>query len=98
MESTINIRATVPEMNAFFAEDTGVRYMEIRDKRYTQAQLQAMPEEQYNSTKFTFYVVYRHKELEKCLRGTFTIDGLRKKISATDGIYDDLQSEENVNA
>ena len=35
--------------------------MEIRDKRYTEAQLKAMPEEQYNSTKFTFYVVYRHK-------------------------------------
>ena len=54
MESTIKIRATVPEMNVFFEEDGGVRYMEIRDKRYTEAQLKAMPEEQYNSTKFTF--------------------------------------------
>lgn len=46
MESTIKIRATVPEMNVFFEEDGGVRYMEIRDKRYTEAQLKAMPEEQ----------------------------------------------------
>lgn len=54
MESTIKIRATVPEMNAFFEEDGGVRYMEIRDKRYSQSELNAMPEEQYNSTKFIF--------------------------------------------
>lgn len=97
MESTIKIRATVPEMNVFFEEGGGVRYMEIRDKRYTEAQLKAMPEEQYNSTKFTFYVVYRHKELETCLSGTFTIEGLRKKLRDTKGIYDKPQREENVN-
>lgn len=97
MESTIKIRATVPEMNAFFEEDGGVRYMEIRDKRYTEAQLKAMPEEQYNSTKFMFYVVYRHKELETCLSGTFTIQGLRKKLRDTKGIYDKSQREENAN-
>ena len=97
MESTIKIRATVPEMNAFFEEDGGVRYMEIRDKRYTEVQLKAMPEEQYNSTKFMFYVVYRHKEPEKCLHGTFTIDGLKRKVHAANGIYDDRRNEENVN-
>lgn len=90
MESTIKIRATVPEMNAFFEEDGGVRYMEIRDERYTEAQMEAMPEEQYNSTKFIFYVVYRHKELKKRLHGTFTIDGLKEKIRTTNGIYDNL--------
>lgn len=88
MESTIRIRATVPEMKAFFEEDGGVRYMEIQDSRYTQAQLHAMPEEQYNSTKFRFYVRYRHKELERHLRGTFTIDGLKKKLHAAKGVCD----------
>lgn len=97
MESTIKIRATVPEMNAFFEEDGGVRYMEIRDKRYTESQLKAMPEEQYNSTKFTFYMVHRHKELEKCLYGTFTIDGLKEKLRTAKGIYEELQNKESVN-
>lgn len=97
MESTIKIRATVPEMKAFFEEDRGVRYMELRDKRYTEAQRKAMPEEQYNSTKFMFYVVYRHRELDKCLHGTFTIEGLKKKLRTAKGVYEDLQNEENVN-
>lgn len=97
MESTIKIRATVPEMNIFFEEDGGVRYMEIRDKRYTQADLNAMPEERYNSTKFIFSVVYRHKELEKCLHGTFTIDGLKKKLRTAKGIYEELQNKESAN-
>ena len=43
MESTIKIRATVPEMNVFFEEDGGVRYMEIRDKRYTDCLLYTSP-------------------------------------------------------
>lgn len=89
MESAIKIRATVPEMDAFFEKDGGVRYMEIRDKRYTKAQLDMMPEETYNSTKFTFYVLYRHKELKKKLRGTFTIAGLKKTMSMAKSIYDE---------
>lgn len=74
-----------------------MRYMELRDKLYTEAQRKAMPEEQYNSTKFMFYVVYRHRELDKCLHGTFTIEGLKKKLRAAKGVYEDLQNEENVN-
>ena len=35
MESQIKIIATVPEMNTFFEEESGVRYMEIRDRRYS---------------------------------------------------------------
>lgn len=95
MESTIRIRATVPEMNAFFEEDSGVRYMEIRDKRYTQAQLDMMSEETYNSTRFTFYVVYRHRELKKALNGTFTISGLKKSLNMAKGIEDETQNEED---
>ena len=36
MESRIKIKATVPEMREFFEKDSGVRYYEIKDKRYTQ--------------------------------------------------------------
>lgn len=82
MESHIKIKATVPEMRAFFEKDGGVRYCEIKDKRYTQAELEAMPEDKYNSEVFTFSICYRHMELEKPLTGTFTIAGLTKKMDA----------------
>ena len=78
MESKIRIKATIPEMKAFFDKDVGVRYYEIKDKRYTQAQLEGMSEDRYNSEVFTFSVLYRHMELEKPLAGTFTIAGLTK--------------------
>lgn len=45
---------------------------EIKDKRYTQAELDAMSNEKYNSEVFTFSVVYRHMELGKPLTGVFT--------------------------
>lgn len=80
MESNIKIKATVPEMKEFFEKDGGVRYMEIQDKRYSEAALNAMPEEQYNCEKFTFAVRYRHTELDKPLTGTFSIPGLLKKL------------------
>lgn len=35
MESHIKIKATVQEMREFFEKDSGVRYYEIKDKRYT---------------------------------------------------------------
>ena len=43
MESQIKIRATVPEMNMFFEEENGVRYMEIRDRRYSSDEIERMP-------------------------------------------------------
>ena len=82
MESYIKIKATVPEMSEFFEKDNGVRHYEIKDKRYTQAELDAMPEDKYNSEVFTFSVCYRHMELEKPLTGTFTIAGLTEKMDA----------------
>ena len=56
MESRIKIKATVSEMREFFEKDSGVRYYEIKDKRYTQAELDAMSNEKYNSEVFTFSV------------------------------------------
>lgn len=82
MESNIKIKATVPEMSEFFEKDNGVRHYEIKDKRYTQAELDTMPEDKYNSEVFTFSVCYRHIELEKPLTGIFTIAGLTEKIDA----------------
>lgn len=82
MESYIKIKATVPEMSKFFEKDNGVRHYEIKDKRYTQAELDAMPEDKYNSEVFAFSVCYRHTELEKPLTGTFTIAGLTEKMDA----------------
>ena len=82
MESHIKIKATVPEMSEFFEKDNGVRHYEIKDKRYTQAELDAMPEDKYNSEVFTLSVCYRHMELEKPLTGTFTIAGLTEKMDA----------------
>lgn len=71
MESRIKIKATVSEMREFFEKDSGVRYYEIKDKRYTQAELDAMSNEKYNSEVFTFSVIYRYMELEKPLTGAF---------------------------
>ena len=82
MESRIKIKATIPEMKKFFEEDVGVRYYEIKDKRYTQMKSEAIPEDRYENEAFTFAVLYRHMELEKPLTGTFTIAGLAKKMEA----------------
>lgn len=82
MESYIKIKATLPEMSEFFEKDNGVRHYEIKDKRYTQAELDAMPEDKYNSEVFTFSVCYRHIELEKPLTGIFTIARLTEKMDA----------------
>lgn len=66
MESYIKIKATVPEMRKFFEKDHGVRYYEI--------------EKRQGGELCIFSVLYRHAELEKPLRGTFTIERLTKKI------------------
>lgn len=74
MESNIKIKATIPAMYKFFREDSGVRYYEIKDKRYTNAEIKSMPDAERNSEKFVFSVIYRHMELNKPLsrvrRGT----------------------------
>lgn len=80
MESNIKIRATIPAMYKFFKEDSGVRYYEIKDKRYTSAEIEIMPDAERNSEEFVFSVIYRHVELKKPLSGTFTIEALRKKM------------------
>ncbi len=81
MESNIRMRATVPEMNTFFEEDDGVRYMEIHDSRYTQEDLERMSDEIYHSKKFLWKVLYRHREPEKPLHGTFTIAEFKEKLA-----------------
>lgn len=88
MESWIVILATMPEMRAFFDKDCGVRYMELRDRRYTKQQLRAMSKEEYDSTEFTFFVRYRHKDLKEELRGIFTITGLKEKLRTAKGLYE----------
>lgn len=65
MESKIKVKATLPEMKAFFERDGGVRYYEIKDSRYTAADINAMPDEKLNNESFTFLVIYRHAELQK---------------------------------
>ena len=80
MESQIKIRATVPEMNTFFEEESDVRYMEIRDRRYSSDEIERMPEDQFNSKVFTWAVTLRHPETEKELHGTFTISGVKKRL------------------
>lgn len=82
MESNIKIKATIPAMYKFFREDSGVRYYEIKDKRYTNAEIKSMPDAERNSEKFVFSVIYRHMELNKPLSGTFTIETLKKKMEA----------------
>lgn len=80
MESKIKVKATLPEMKAFFERDGGVRYYEIKDSRYTAADINAMPDEKLNNESFTFLVIYRHAELQKKLTGTFSINGLVNKV------------------
>ena len=63
MESQIKIRATVPEMNTFFEEESGVRYMEIRDRRYSSDEIERMPESKFNSKVFMWAVSLRHPKV-----------------------------------
>ena len=81
MESTIMIQATIPEMNRFFESDHGVRWAEIHDSRYTFSDTQQIPDKIYQHTEFIWKVVYRHEEKKRPLRGTYTIENLRKKLT-----------------
>lgn len=65
MESYIKIKATAPEMRKFFEKDAGVRYYKIEKKQ--------------GGELCIFSVLYRHAELERPLRGTFTIENLVKR-------------------
>ena len=80
MESQIKIRATVPGMNTFFEEESGVRYMEIRDRRYSSDEIERMPESKINSKVFMWAVSLRHPKAGKELHGIFTISEINKKL------------------
>ena len=80
MESQIKIRATVLEMNTFFEEESGVRYMEIRDRRYSSDEIERMPESKFNSKVFIWAVRLWHPKVGKELHGIFTISEIKKKL------------------
>lgn len=80
MESYIKIRATIPEMNDFFVKERGVRFMEIRDPNYTSDEIDNMPEDTQSSTIFTWFVILRHREINRELRGTFKLSTIKKKL------------------
>lgn len=80
MESYIKIRATIPEMNDFFVKERGVRFMEIRDPNYTGDEIDNMPEDMQSSTVFTWFVILRHREIKRELRGTFKLSTIKKKL------------------
>lgn len=80
MESHIRITATMPEMHAFFKKETGVRFMELRDTRYSSDEIDRMPEAERDKTVFNWFVILRHPEAKRELHGTFTIPKLKKKL------------------
>lgn len=80
MESHIRIMATMPEMYTFFKEETGVRFMEIRDTRYSSDEIDHMSAAERNKTVFKWFVILRHSEVEKELHGTFTISEIKKRL------------------
>ena len=80
MESHIRIMATMSEMHTFFKKETCVRFMEIRDTRYSSDEIDHMPAAERNKTVFKWFVILRHPEAEKELHGTFTIPGITKKL------------------
>ena len=80
MESHIRITATMPEMHAFFKKETGVRFMALRDTRYSSDEIDRMPEAERDKTVFNWFVILRHPEAKRELHGTFTIPKLKKKL------------------
>lgn len=64
----------------FFKKETCVRFMEIRDTRYSSDEIDHMPAAERNKTVFKWFVILRHPEAEKELHGTFTIPGITKKL------------------
>lgn len=80
MESYIKIRATIPEMNDFFVKERGVRFMEIRDPNYTGDEIDDLPEDTRNNTVFTWFVILRHREIGRELRGTYKLSTIKEKL------------------
>ena len=80
MESHIRITATMPEMRAFFKKETGVRFMELRDTRYSSDEIDRMPAAERDKTVFNWFVILRHPEAKRELHGTFTISSITKKL------------------
>lgn len=80
MESRIRIKATMPEMYTFFKEETGVRFMEIHDMRYSSDEIDHMQAAERSKTVFEWRVILRHPGEKTALRGTFTIRGITKKL------------------
>ena len=80
MESHIRIMATMPEMHTFFKKETCVRFMEIRDTRYSSDEIDHMPAAERDKTVFNWFVILRHPEAKRELHGTFTIPKLKKKL------------------
>ena len=80
MESHIRIKATVPEVHAYFAKEPCMRFVAIRDARYTSDEISQMPAAERDKTVFKWFAILRHPEAEKELHGTFTISGLAKRL------------------
>ena len=88
LESRIRIKATVPEMHAYFAKEPCMRFVEIRDARYSSDEIDLMPAAERNKTVFKWFAILRHPAAEKELHSTFTIPGLTKRL-------DKLKAEQN---
>ena len=80
MESHIRIKATVQEMYTFFEEESGARFMEIRDTRYSSDEIDRMPAAERDKTVFNWFVILRHPEAKRELHGIFTISEIKKKL------------------
>lgn len=70
----------MPEMYTFFEEESGVRFVEIRDTRYSSDEIDHMPVAERNKTVFKWFVILRHPETKRELHGTFTIPELKKEL------------------
>ena len=80
MESHIRIKATVQEMYTFFEEESGARFVEIRDTRYSSDEIDRMPAAERDKTVFNWFVILRHSEAKRELHGIFTISEIKKRL------------------
>ena len=70
----------MPEMYTFFKEETGVRFMEIHDMRYSSEEIAHMQAAERSKIVFEWRVILRRPGEKTALRGTFTIPGITKKL------------------
>lgn len=80
MEGHIRIKATVPEMHAYFAKEPCMRFVEIRDARYSSDEIDLMPAAERDKTVFNWFVILRHSEAKRELHGIFTISKIKKRL------------------